>query len=634
VAIAASLVVRISTEFGSFVRGIRQAEKDLNGFGKRAERVGRDLSTSLTLPIVGLGAVLFKAASDLERTENMFNASFGGMATAARDWSEQTAQALGLDADEIRNSMSRFNQLAQSMELPAASALMMSKGLTQLTLDLQAYRNISAEAASSTLEGALAGRMRGLVQLGIVVKEADVQQTAMRLGMIRTGQTMSEQQAMVARYVTVTEKLKAVNGEFARSGDKPAVMLVKLRQQLGDVAETMGTALMPGMQKVVGRALDMARSLKGMADSFALLTPTVRVGVVAIAGIAAAIGPGLLAIGYLTRLLPKFAVAWRLAFTPIGGTIALAVAALWGLAAAWRLVAYEQGRSVERGQTAMSGILRQQQAAEREARRIRPPGSILERRTPAQAMADETRAMVAEANRLAEAERRLAEVRAKFAPGRGAKLTKNIAEGLAARGFGDFKSIADDVKRAVDAISKLPEAVKNINGLKEAIAATKSETYYWAERMAEQADAVRQKFENMAAGIEGSLTNLFSDVLMGQADAFKRFLDTITRMLADFAAQELVRSFFPMIGQGILRLALPSAPNLGTGLMGNPLPVPSRVGARAGGDTFHVVTNFSPSFIDGRSGAAWLRENEGVITEAVINGVRKSGAARQALVGR
>ena len=55
-AIAASLVVRISAQYGNFVRGVEQAEKNLKKFGRQAERAGRDLSTNLTLPIVALGA--------------------------------------------------------------------------------------------------------------------------------------------------------------------------------------------------------------------------------------------------------------------------------------------------------------------------------------------------------------------------------------------------------------------------------------------------------------------------------------------------------------------------------------------------------------------------------------------------
>ena len=640
-AIAASLVVRISTEYGSFVRGMKQAEKDLTRFGKSAQRTGRDLSTNLTLPIVAMGAVFFKAASDLERTENMFEATFGGMADAARTWSEQTASALTLSADDVRVTMARFNELASSMDLSGASALMMSKGLTQLTLDLMAYRNISEETASGALEAGLAGRMKGLRELGVVIKETDVKETAMRVGLLRTGQTMTAAQLSLASYITMTDALAKANGEMARAGDKPAVMLVKIKQQAGEVAQEMGKALMPAMAKVADLALSMAQHLKGMAEWFGKLPQPVRTATGAFAGLAAAIGPLLFGLGALALILPRLKVAGALLLTAFGNPVALAIIAA---AAAFAVLATAMGRVANenerlnrtRGGGRGAGFGAQ---FENEADLVRTRlnmGFGARTLTPEQVEDRKIQAAIRDANRLAAAERALAEARAKMDPLRGVdKRVKDIAGGLADKGFGAaYKSIAGDVKSAVDTISKSTlMSVKALDGLKAAMASTKQGSIYWAQRMADDADLVRQKFEGMATSIEGSLTNLFSDVLMGQADAFKRFLDTITRMLADFAAQELVsRYFMPFLQQAALSFALPGAPNLGTGLMGNPLPAPSL--SRSGGDSFHINVSFAPNFIDGRSGAAWLRENEGVITEAVISGVRKSGAARQALVGR
>jgi hypothetical protein len=216
--------------------------------------------------------------------------------------------------------------------------------------------------------------------------------------------------------------------------------------------------------------------------------------------------------------------------------------------------------------------------------------------TPAQVEANALAAAIAEANRLVAIEM--------------ARLTPGAARST---GEGGFKSIADSVKGMVGELKNATPAV-----------------LAWAQEMDRQAMAVEQRFAEMANNITESLTNLFSDVLMGQADAFERFLQTIERMLADFAARQAVNAIGRWIGEALLSSYSP--------LGGAPAPAASLTGARsaalAGGDSFHVNVSFAPNFIDGRSGAAWLRENEGVITEAVINGVRKSGAARQALVGR
>ena len=640
-AIAASLVVRISAQYGNFVRGVEQAEKTLKRFGKQAQSADRDLSTSLTLPIVALGAVMYKAASDLERTENMFESSFGAMAGAARSWSEATATALGLDADEIRASMSRYNELATSMNLTAASALTMSEGLTQLTLDLMAYRNISEEAASGALEAAMAGRMKGLRQLGIVVKEADVRETALRLGIIRTGQTMTTEGTAVAAYITMREKLVKVNGEFARSVDRPAVMLVRLRQQMGDVAETMGKALMPGMQKVVGLALALTTRLRSLAAVFAQLPASVRIGAVAIAGLAAALGPALWGLGTMLLILPKIKRAMMLAFTPFGGMALLVIAALVSMGAAvlavadnWtylkRQVALAWAWIVDNVLGGVGALLRgfavlatvrgfgglaaaMNAAADGVAsanERMLSNTSVTVTRLTAMLNAEILAAGgVGGTPGAGEGPRRLAEYRALIAGLRGAG------------GGGDEGAKEPNWYKALETAHE-----QKVRREKELLEQSQSQTYRWARYMDEQATAVEQRFAEMANNIADSLTNLFSDVLMGQADAFARFLATIERMIADFAARQAMNAIGKWIGEALLSSYSP--------LGGTPSPSASLMGARASGDTFHVNVSFAPAFIDGRSGAAWLRENEGVITEAVISGVRKSAAARAAIVGR
>jgi hypothetical protein len=205
------------------------------------------------------------------------------------------------------------------------------------------------------------------------------------------------------------------------------------------------------------------------------------------------------------------------------------------------------------------------------------------------------------------------------------KDTKDIAAAMDAK-FGGFKSVADGVKAAVEALKSMEPYI-----------------FFWARYMDEQATAVEQRFAEMANNIADSLTNLFSDVLMGQADAFERFLQTIERMIADFAARMAIQKIGEAIAVKLLggyaplgnvTAGTPTMSLAGARASGTPSPSASLAGARASGDTFHVNVSFAPAFIDGRSGAAWLRENEGVITEAVISGVRKSAAARAAIVGR
>lgn len=617
-AIAASLVVRISTEFGSFVRGMKQAERDLTRFGKQAKRLGRDLSTDLTLPIVAMGAVFFKAASDLERTENMFEASFGGMAASARLWSEQTSAALGLSADDTRVTMSRFNELATSMNISATSALTMSQNLTQLTLDLQAYRNIDEATASGALEAALTGRMKGLRELGIVVKEADVRDAALRNGIIRTGQTMSTAQTAVASYIVVMEAMKKTHGEMARAGDKPAVMLMKIKQQAGEVAQTMGTALMPAMQGILGMALGLAQHLKSLAEWFGKLPPWVRTATVAIAGLAAAIGPLLWALGTLILILPKLKAAAVLGFAwaanPVVLTVLAIAAAYAALAVALNSVAAanEKLKAAAGGNRNGVGSPGYQREADAVMGRLRAQW-----RVGAPAAGAGATPLTEEARQLAAL---IAEARRLMSPGTVAK-GYDPKTGIGPLGAESVKRYAAETLKAELAMKAL--AAEEARGA-TVLAANAAATQRWLDGIQAAADAAEARFAALANSITDAFEGLFTDLLMGQTNAFQQFFNFIRQELARLAARRAVQEIGAFIGSAVFGDA-----NLaGASVVG------ARPAALAGGDSFQINVSFAPNFIDGRSGAAWLRENEGVITEAVINGVRKSGAARQALVGR
>jgi hypothetical protein len=370
-------------------------------------------------------------------------------------------------------------------------------------------------------------------------------------------------------------------------------------------------------------ALGLAQHLKSLAEWFGKLPPWVRTATVAIAGLAAAIGPLLWALGTLILILPKLKAAAVLGFAwaanPVVLTVLAIAAAYTALAVALNSVsaANEKLRAAAGGNRNGVGSPGYQREAEGVMTRLRAQWAA---GTPA--AAGRAAPLTEEARQLAAL---IAEARRLMAPGTVAK-GYDPKSGIGALPTESVKRYAEETLKAELAMKALAAEEARGTAARESDAAAWAR---WAQRADDAASQVEARFTAMASSVQESLTFLFSDVLMGQADAFQRFLNTIERMIADFAARQAVNRIGAWIGEALLGGYSPTG--------GTPSPSTSLVGARAataGGDSFHVSVSFAPNFIDGRSGAAWLRENEGVITEAVINGVRKSGAARQALVGR
>ena len=77
------LNVVLGLKLGEFQAGLMKAEKQLKRFGENMARTGRELTQSLTLPILGVGAGAIKAFSDIERLEKGLTAVMGSSGAAA-----------------------------------------------------------------------------------------------------------------------------------------------------------------------------------------------------------------------------------------------------------------------------------------------------------------------------------------------------------------------------------------------------------------------------------------------------------------------------------------------------------------------------------------------------------------------
>jgi TP901 family phage tail tape measure protein len=105
----ASLVVRISASVTEFEKAMAGMEKKWSRQGAKFQQIGRDLTTGLTLPIVAVGGLAVKAASD-------FESSFAGVKKTVNATAPEFAQlAAGIRkmATEIPVGVNELNKIAE-----------------------------------------------------------------------------------------------------------------------------------------------------------------------------------------------------------------------------------------------------------------------------------------------------------------------------------------------------------------------------------------------------------------------------------------------------------------------------------------------------------------------------------------
>jgi len=88
------LSVRIGTDLSNLNKGLDGALKGLKRFGFKAESIGRDLTTRISLPIVALGGVAVKTFAEFDRLEKGLSALNGSAEGGAKSFNRLNAVVL------------------------------------------------------------------------------------------------------------------------------------------------------------------------------------------------------------------------------------------------------------------------------------------------------------------------------------------------------------------------------------------------------------------------------------------------------------------------------------------------------------------------------------------------------------
>jgi ABC-type transporter Mla subunit MlaD len=220
---------------------------------------------------LNLGKQMVKLAIDAVESENLFTVSMGKMGESASTWAKRISQDLGLYETEVKKFLGTFNVMLTSMGLAPEKAYEMSTALTQLAYDMASFYNIDFATAFEKLQSGISGEVEPLKRLGIIVNESTSEQAALRHGLIKTGDTMNDQQKVIARYLAIMDQTSMAQGDLARTADSPANALRRLEANFSELGETLGQIVVPALTELVKMANNALGPLKELAK--VLTTP-------------------------------------------------------------------------------------------------------------------------------------------------------------------------------------------------------------------------------------------------------------------------------------------------------------------------------------------------------------------------
>lgn len=309
-------VNRIGFDFDD--RGLRDASRSLDDFGKRVQQVGTKLTTRLTLPIVGFGVLSVAAFNKQAQAIAQVEAGI-----------ESTGMAAGFTSKELQK---------MATDLQRNTLFGDERILSDLTANLLTFTNITGERFAQTQKAALnlAARVgqdltSSAIQLGKALNDPIANLGALS----RTGIQFSDEQTDLIKNLAQTNRLaeaqtiileeleKQYGGSAEAAADVGAGPFFQFLNTLGDLTEAIGKIIFE-TAKLGDFFVGLSKRVEALTRIIAGLNDFQKILLVGIPAILAAVGPLLIAVGTLTRLLSFL----NLALVPIYVKILLITAAV------------------------------------------------------------------------------------------------------------------------------------------------------------------------------------------------------------------------------------------------------------------------------------------------------------------
>jgi phage-related minor tail protein len=236
-------------------------------WGDKMSSAGSTMTVGLTAPIVAGAALAVDAAAEeqqeMEKLAGSIEKNIPGatekMIAANEDWITSMQNATGVADSDIRNSIQQLVQAGVPLEE--------AQKQTAAAMDIAAAKGVDLAKVTNAQVKAYNGNTTALGRLVGQTKDA-------------SGEALTLDQIM-------QNAADTMGGSAATAADTAAGRAEIMKLKMGDLAESIGSVLLPLMEQLVEWA-------SKVADWFNNLSPTGKKLIVMIAGVAAAIGPVLL----------------------------------------------------------------------------------------------------------------------------------------------------------------------------------------------------------------------------------------------------------------------------------------------------------------------------------------------------
>lgn len=149
-----------------------------------------------------------------------------------KDNLDEARWALGLNATKVNTAAATFLSFATAIGITNDEAVDFSQNMTQLSIDMASLYNKDVTEMMTALRSALAGNTRAMMNYGLSVHDATLNEWLLSKGLNKTMNSLSEVDQVLVRYMYILENTAAAQGDLARTLKSPANQLKILQTQV------------------------------------------------------------------------------------------------------------------------------------------------------------------------------------------------------------------------------------------------------------------------------------------------------------------------------------------------------------------------------------------------------------------
>ena len=195
-----------------------------------------------------LSASLLKLANMAgDAEEQMAKASvvFGASTDAVLEFANTTSDATGRSRFSLIQMAASVQDILVPMGMLRHEAAELSQEIVKTAIDVASFNNVSESDAMRDFNSALVGNHETVRKYGIVISEARMQQVALDKGIISTGESLSDQDKILARLAILQMDSSDAMGDAERTADSYANTMKALSAEFEVFSIELGQQIMP-----------------------------------------------------------------------------------------------------------------------------------------------------------------------------------------------------------------------------------------------------------------------------------------------------------------------------------------------------------------------------------------------------